>query len=165
MPTNLGVLPSDKPIPGNRIQIKRGAADIAPAVSNANNGQKYIDGGGGYMEIYYTPLYPCYWIVKSNVMAHGVADGAGWRRWDHSIYISPADADGISQGVQCPHQLYDQTTVEWRSVSATCLFRLNAGIAYTAYLATSYVSAGSAHYHTGGIWTRIIGRIVGEGTL
>jgi hypothetical protein len=165
MPTNLGLLSSDKPLPNGKVQMRRGVADGSATVANANSGQKIIDNGGGVMEIYYTPTYPCYWVVHSNIMAHGYPDGTGWRRWDHLIAISPADADGVTTGFECPHQLYDNTSVEWRTVGASAMFRLNAGVAYTAYLATSYTSAGSVRYHTGPIWLRMVGRIVGEGVL
>src|SRR4051812_12468450 len=130
MPTTFGRLPSDKPLPNGKVQMRRGAVDGSATVSNANSGQKIIDNGGGAMEIFYSPAYPCYWVIHSNIMAHGYPDGAGWRRWDHCIMLTPADADGIQVGAQCPHQLYDNTSVEWRTVAASAMFRLDAGVAY-----------------------------------
>lgn len=161
-PVNLADLPSTKPLQNGRVQIKRGGSDVAVNYAAGNNGQKITDSAGGFMEIYYTPIYPCYWIVHSNVMTHGYPDGAGWRRWDHSIMISPADALGYTLGFQCPHQNYDNSTVEWRTVGASACFKLNPGIAYTAYMATTYISAGTVQVHTGPQWCRIVGRIVGE---
>lgn len=163
MPTNLGDLPTNVPLKNGRIQIKRGGADVGVNYSNANSGQKITDSAGGFMEIYYTPNYPCWWIVHSNVMSHGYPDGAGWRRWDHIISLSPADAFGITTGHQCPHQNYDNSTVEWRTVGSSAAFKLNPGIAYTASLLTAYCSAGTIQLHTGPQWCRIVGRIVGEG--
>ena len=116
------------------------------------------------MQISYTPRYPCYWVVHSTAMAHGYPDGAGWRRWDHIIGITPADADGVTAGFQCPHEIYDNSSVEWRTVSGSCMFRLAAGTAYTASLQHLYLSAGTVQLYIGQIWCRIVGRIVGEGT-
>ena len=165
MPTPLAILPTNKPLSNGRVQIKRGVADTAVTVSNANSGQKISDGAGGFIQISYTPVYPCWWIVHSNIMSHGYPDGAGWRRWDHQICITPADALGVTMGYQCPHQNYDNSTVEWRTVAGSCSFSLLAGTAYTAYLTTSYLSAGNLQYHTGPQWVRIVGRIVGEGVV
>ena len=166
MPTNLAALPSDKPIPNGKIQIKRGAADTSPVLGTGTaSGTKLSDGAGGFLQITYTPVYNCFWVVRSNIMAHGYPDGAGWRRWDIGIMISPADANGVTTGVQLGHQLYDNSTVEWRSVGGSYMFKLNAGVAYTAYLASMYVSAGSLRYHTGGMWARVVGRVVGEGVV
>lgn len=163
-PTNLSALPSNAPVPNGRVQIMRGAADASTNVNTATGGGTGItDANGKLFAITYTPKYPCFWIVHSNIMAHGYPDGVGWRRWDHGIYISPADADGIGLGFQCPMGLYDNSTVEWRTVGGSAMFRLNAGTAYTAYLAHCYLTAGTAVYHVGQQWCRIVGRIVGEG--
>lgn len=164
-PTNLADLPTNRPFPNGKVQIKRGAVDSAPNYSSANNGQKLPDGGGGFMEIYFTPVYPCWWIIHSNVMAHGYPDGVGWRRWDHAIRITPADANGILLGHQCCQQVYDNGTIEWDTVAGTCSFKLNPGIAYTAYLTMEYCSAGTVQIHNGPLWCRIVGRIVGEGMV
>lgn len=165
MPTPLAQLPSNSPSPNGRVQIKRGAADTVVNLSAGNQGAIIPDGAGGNMQISYTPQYPCFWIIRSNIMAHGYPDGVGWRRWDHGIYITPADADGFTLGFQCPHQVYDNTTVEWRTVSGSFCFRLLAGIGYTAYLAHVYQSAGTTQIHTGHQWCRITGRIVGESAV
>lgn len=164
-PTNLGALPSTEPLRNGKVQIKRGGVDASNNYSNANAGQIITDNAGGYMQISCTPVYPCWWIVHSNLMSHGYPDGSGWRRWDHQIVISPADARGITVGHQLPHQNYDNSTVEWRSVGTSVAFQLNAGILYTASLVTSYCSAGTVQVHTGPQWARILGRIVGEGVV
>jgi hypothetical protein len=165
MPTNLGALPTNLPFTNGKVQIKRGAVDASVTVTNANNGHWITDGTGNPMTLVYTPRYPCFWVVHSNVMSHGVADGVGWRRWDHNIYLAPADANGIQYGVQAPAEVYDQTTIEWTTRAASAVFRLSAGVTYTVGLMTGYTSAGSVRYHTGPAWLRIIGRIVGEGTV
>lgn len=164
MPTNLGQLPSNVPLTNNRVQIKRGAADASVNYNTSTaQGTTILDSNGAGMQIVYRPVYPCYWIVRSNVMAHGYPDGSGWRRWDHTIRITPADADGILIGFQCPHQVYDNSTVEWRTSASTALFRLNAGTTYTAYLAHEYITKGTVQVHVGPQWCRIMGMVVGEG--
>lgn len=165
MPTNLGVLPANQPVTNGRVQIKRGAVET---VWQSNTGTPFgsgiTDGAGTLMGITYTPKYSCTWIVKTNVMAHGLPDGIGWRRWDHSIFITPADANGITEGFRCPHQVYDNTTVEWRTVAGGFAFRLNANVTYTAYIGHGYLSAGTIDVYTGPLWCRIVGRVVGEGS-
>lgn len=164
MPTNLAALPSNVPIPNGRVQIKRGVTDNSVNYNTATAaGTALQDGAGGNMQISYTPPYPCFWIVRSNVMAHGYPDGVGYRRWDHMIMITPADADGLTNGFECCEQVYDNSTIEWRTVSGSFAFRLNAGIAYTAYMAHWYLSAGTVQVHQGPQWTRIVGRAVSEG--
>lgn len=166
MPTNLGVLATDKPFLNGKVQIRRGAADLGRNYTSANAGQAITDSNGAQMAITYTPTYPCYWVVKTNVMAHGLNDGAGWRRWDHSIGLSPADVNGDSTGFQSPGSIYDYTGgPEWRTFSCSAMFRLAAGTAYTSYLVFTYVSAGTAIVHVGSMWCRIVGRIVAEGYL
>jgi|tagenome__1003787_1003787.scaffolds.fasta_scaffold20741469_3 hypothetical protein len=164
MPTNLGALPSDKPIPNARCQFKRGAADTTVDVSNVvAAGTRLSDGAGGFMQISYTPTYPCYWVIRGNVMTHGV--DAIWSRIDFGIRIAPNDADGVVTGVSCPTQVYANSTVEWHSWAASYMFRLNAGVAYTATLTFEYSWGYTQRYHTGPNWIRITGRAVGEGVL
>jgi hypothetical protein len=163
-PTNLGVLPSDLPIPNQRVQIKRGVADGAQQVSNLiAAGTKLTDGAGGFMEISYTPRYNCYWLVRSNTAWHGVS--GGWQRCDHGIYISPADLDGVTLGHQQPMDCYDNTTVEWRTGANSCIFRLGAGITYTAYLGFSYSSGYYQAYLSNSQYHRILGVVLGEGEI
>lgn len=165
-PTNLSALSSNLPIPNGRVQIKRGAADAAVNYNTATPaGTMILDSNGAGMQISYTPRYPCLWVVHTNVMGHGYPDGTAWRRWDHTIRITPADADGIVVGSQCCHALYDNSTVEWRTVASSCMFRLIAGTAYTAYMAHEYTDKGTSQIHIGNQWIRIIGRIVAEGAL
>jgi len=166
MPTNLGLLPSDKPAPIQRVQIKRAVGDAGYDVTSANNGQWLNDAGGGWMGIAVTPRYPCYWLVRSNVMAHGLNSGNNWRRWDHAIMITPADADGRQYGFVCPHQLFDLSLVEWRTQSGAAMFRLNAGTTYTAYLQCQYLNPNyGITYYAGKQFTRIVGVLLGEGVV
>jgi hypothetical protein len=162
MPTNLGVLPSDKPIPNGRVQIKRGASDAGVSLTAANVGYVLLDGQGGQMKVSYTPTYPCWWIVRGNVMTHGL-DG-GWMRSDFAIDISPADADGVTRGFECPMQTYGGT-IEWHTWAGSYMFKLNAGVAYSAYLIWAYSQGYTQQYHCGPAWCRITGRVVGEGAL
>jgi hypothetical protein len=163
-PVNLGALPSNLPVPNQRVQIKRGVSDSAQTVSNlVAAGTKLSDGAGGFMEISYTPRYNCYWLVRCNSIWHGVS--GGWQRCDHGIYITPADLDGVTQGHQRPMALYDNTTVEWRTAAVSHMFRLAAGIAYTAYMAFAYSSGYYQQYWTGPQFTRIFGVVLGEGEV
>lgn len=163
-PTNLGVLPSNLPLPNQRVQIKRGQVDGAPEVSNlVAYGSKLIDGAGGYMEISYTPRYDCRWLIRSNVMWHG-KDG-GWQRADHGLVLSPADADGITIGHQRCMLMYNNTTVEWRTAACSAMFRLRAGITYNASIQFLYSSGYWQRYHHGPAYTRLIGLVLGEGEL
>jgi hypothetical protein len=164
-PTNLAALPSNQPIPNGRVQIKRGAADTIFGLGFTQDPQPIPDGGGGFMQISYTPRYPCYWVVHCNIMAHGNAAGGGWRTFQFSIHISPNDADGVSETAGGSLPVYDNTTVEWRTASVGAMFRLNAGTAYTAILYFDDVSSSNVGMHTGNMWCRIMGRIVGEGVL
>ena len=163
MPTNLAVLPSDKPITNGRCQIKRGASDVAINYNNTVPSGKLQDGAGGWMEIFYTPTYACYWVVRGNLMTHGL-DG-DWRRCDFGVCITPADAEGTTLGYQACMQTYPYTTVEWRTWAASYMFKLNPGVAYTAYLAWWYSSGYTQQIHFGPRWLRITGRIVSEGVL
>src|SRR3954453_12915360 len=103
--TNFGNIPSNLPAPTPRCQIKRGVTDSAVNYNNtvASN-TKIGDGAGGFMQISVTPTYACYWLVCANFMTHSL-DG-DWRRCDFSIYITPADAEGITQGCQIATQVY-----------------------------------------------------------
>lgn len=165
MPVNLADLPTDKPFPNGKVQIKRGAADTTWAVTSGTPAQKLPDGAGGFMQISYTPRYSCYWIVRGNMMAVGAVDGVAWRRLDWSIMISPADANGITEGQRGIHQVHDSNPVQWDTVGVSCAFALAPGIAYTASLWHFSVTAGTTYYHTGPAWFRIVGQIVGEGAI
>lgn len=163
-PITLGVLPSNLPLPNQRVQIKRGQADGAPEVSNLiASGTKLSDGAGGYMEISYTPRYDCCWLVRSNVMWHGV-DG-GWQRVDHGIILSPADFDGVTNGHTRCMLVYNNTVVEWRTAACSAMFRLRAGVAYTASLQFIYSSGYWQRYHHGFPYTRLFGVVLGEGEV
>ena len=163
-PVNLGALPSELPVPNQRVQIKRGAGDGAHTVWNgiaANT--KMTDGAGGVMDISYTPRYDCYWLVRTNTAWHGLS--GGWQRCDHGIYISPADLDGVNLGHQHPMDCYDNTVVEWRTASGSHMFRLAAGITYTASLVFVYSSGYYQQYLSNSQYHRILGVVLGEGEV
>ena len=70
MPTNLSHLPSNLPVPNNRVQIKRGVGEMAVNFNTATAAGTIVpDNAGGNMQISYTPRYQCYWIVHT--MRHG----------------------------------------------------------------------------------------------
>jgi len=161
MPTAYSALPTNAPIPNGRVQIKRGKADVGINASSLAVGQKITDSGGGFIEIFYTPTYDCWWVVRTQVLTVGIS--GGWQRCDWAIFITPADMNGVTRGYIHPCQCYDSGTVSWRTSSGSYAFRLRAGVTYNAYLGHQYRSGGEQQYHTGSAWTRIIGRVVGEG--
>lgn len=163
-PTNLGNLPSNLPLPNQRVQVKRATGYKGIDVNSGTPaGTKLTDYEGNPLQISYTPRYPCLWLVRGNVASHGVS--GGWLRCDWGIYITPADVDGITLGHQCPMNCYDNTVVEWRTFAAACMFRLAAGITYNAYLAQVYSQGGSQQYLSYAGYMRIIGVVLGEGEI
>jgi hypothetical protein len=164
--TPLAQLPSTRSVPGSRLQVKRGVADSVVAVSSAvAAGTKLSDGSGGFMQISYTPLYDCYWVVRGGTIWHGGTDMAGgWQRVDQGLTITPADVNGITAAQQQAMEVYNQATIEFRSYMCSYMFKLAAGVAYTAALIFQFSgSAYTSQYHTGPNWARIIGRVTGEG--
>lgn len=168
MPTNLGALKSDELAPTGRVQIKRGVVDTAQQLSNVvPAGTKYNDGAGGFMQISVTPRYDCRWIVKANMMCHQISNSGTWERLDFMIAISPNDVDGRAVGVQqCTQNFWNNNgsapIVEWRTYAAYTSFRLAANTAYTASIQHAYSSGWLQTIHTGHLWCRILGRVVGE---
>ena len=155
MPTALGALPSNKPIPNQRVQVALG---VAEAVNHWVAG----DAGTGLpnMGISYTPTYPCWWVVRANQIVSAV--NGGWNRWDYGIYLSPADLDGqFRTYVVC--DVYDSGTVGWLSYAGCASFRLAANTTYTAYLAAGFSSGGVQQTYGGSAYSRLIGVIHGEG--
>lgn len=164
-PTNLGNLPSNLPFPNQRVQVKRGVAPADIAVSNQlPASSKLTDGAGGLMEIVYQPRYSCYWLVHGNLMCKARSDqDVAWRRCDFSLCISPADALGVTVGHSRPTNNYP--SIEWRTCSFSYMFKLNAGITYTAYLAFQYSTGYYQLYHTYKPFHRIFGVVIGEGEV
>jgi hypothetical protein len=157
-------LPSNLPVPNQRVQIKRGVTGTDQTVSNlVASGTKLVGADGGPIQISYTPTYPCYWLVRGNAMWHGTS--GGWRRCDFGIRITPADLDGITLGMQCPTQCYPNNVVEWRTWATSCMFRLAAGITYTAYLSFEYSSGDYQQYSVNINYLRILGVVIGEGEV
>ena len=165
-PTNLGSLPSNLPVPNQRVQIKRGAAEGTQLVSNLVAAYtKLSDGVGGVMDISYTPRYNCYWLVRSNSIWSGASASGRWDRCDHGIYITPADLNGITLGHQRPMPLYDANVVAWRTAAVSYMFRLAAGITYTASMVFLYSGGYYQQYWTGNGFHRIFGVVIGEGAV
>ena len=164
-PTNLGDLPSNLPFPNQRVQVKRGAAVTDQAVSNLiAAGTKLSDGAGGLMEIFYQPRYACYWLVRGNIIVKARSDQDGnWRRCDFGLYISPADANGVTLGFSRPTNNYP--TLEWRTCAFSFMFKLNPGITYNTYLGFQYSTGYWQLYHTNTPWHRIFGVVLGEGEI
>jgi hypothetical protein len=162
--TPLAQLPSTRSVPGSRLQVKRGAADTIVSTAAPAAPVKLSDGAGGFLQISYTPLYDCYWVVRGGTIWHGGADMSGWQRSDQALTITPADVNGITLGQQQTMEIYNLGTVEWRSYMCSYMFKLAAGVAYTAAVVFQYsASAYSSQYHTGPNYARIIGRVTGEG--
>jgi hypothetical protein len=167
-PTPLGLLPSNLPLPNQRVQVKRGAPNgIDYTVSNqVAAGTILNDGAGGPMSVSYQPRYACYWLVRTNSIWRGRSDSdAAWRRCDHGIRITPADALGVTVGYKRPAPLYPSSVVQWRTHACSFLFKLNPGITYTASMTFEYSSGYWQEYHSAANFHRIIGVVLGEGEV
>jgi hypothetical protein len=159
MPTALGALPSTQPIPNGRVQVKVAAITGSEAWMDAsNNGQKLFDGGSGAMEVAYTPIYPCYWVVRSNLITRGIA--GGWQRWHYDIKLSQPDRVGF-QVTRVATQNHE--SVGWCAFAGAAIFRLAAGVAYTCALHAGYSSGGTQAWYCSNEYSRLIGRVVSEG--
>lgn len=163
MPTNLGQLPSNQPIPNGRCQIKTGQADTIWYVGPAQLGQAVPDGAGGNIQIAFTPTRRCYWLVRANLITAGY-QGA-WQRMDFGICITPADLNGLTTGSTVISDCYDSTTVNWTGYSGAYPFLLEANIAYVAWLQFQYSSGGIQQIYLGRDYARIIGVSKSEGIL
>ena len=165
MTTPMGSLPSTMLIPGS-VQIKRGTTSGSRNLTTANYNTALLDTAGNPMAITVTPSLDCFWHTRSNVMHQGAAGASGgaWQRIDYVHQISPADADGLVNGIQVCNQVFDSGTVGWKSVNAQCMFRLTGGVAYTCTLVHVFQSGATVQYHTGLNYIRLIGRLVGEGS-
>jgi hypothetical protein len=131
-PTNLGDLPSAQPAPTGQGQVKLGVTDTATNYTSAiAAGTAFRDSsgvsGGSPMQITITPQYDCWWKVFASGILNTI--DAAWERADWGIDLSPADQDGYSRSQAT---VYTHSTVGWNHSRVTALFRLRAGITYTA---------------------------------
>ena len=155
MPTALGALPSNKPIPNGRVQVNLGPAD-------APNHWTAADAGIALLGISVTPDYPCWWVIRTNMIVAGV--NGGWQRWDYAITCEPADVSGLgSTKVVC--DVYDSGTVGWLAYAGLATFRLAAGTAYTSYVRSGYSSGGTQQTWAGSLYSRMVGVTHGEGVV
>lgn len=167
MPTALATLPSNRPIPNGRVQILRGVGGHGFNFTSAAYGEIIDTINSVRTEIQYTPTYPCFWVVKGNLAWQGASglSGGVWNRNDMQVAITPADADGRTSGAQCPMEVFDSGTVLYVTWSLSSMFRLSAGTAYTAYLSFVYSSGNTAQCFLGQKYSRILGKVIGEGRI
>ena len=157
-PTNLGDLSNILPIPNGAVQVKRGITDTYPQWANAQAGVIMTDGSGGPMQISVTPSMPCYWLVTACTAWAGVV--AAWNRADFGIRLSPADIDG--RNIQARTATATHSSVPWRTYSGSMMWRLAAGVTYTAGLYFEYATA-TVMFSTHPQWHTLYGILLAEG--
>ena len=146
--------PQGPPGPGGAAaNVQRKAGTLAGYVTVAynNNAGTIDDGSGGRMQIVYTPSVPCWWEVTAQAGNVQKLDAAyhylyGW------IMLTPADQDGIFQAYHIVMQHAQVNTYEGRMMKR--LFRLAAGVTYTASLVLGQGNGGSWNYYAdpGYLW-------------
>jgi hypothetical protein len=161
MPTALGLLPSNQPIPNGRVQSKIAAHTGAEMWVNAGtSGQKLSDGATGAMEIAVTPTYDCFWVVRSNLIVRGL--DPSWQRWDYTLRLDKPDRNGFTYRdiVTKGH-----SAVGWTAFAGRAVWRLAGGTAYTCAIYAGYQSGGTTAWYCSNEYTRLIGRTVAEGAM
>ena len=163
-PVNLGQLPTDQPAPLGQGQVKPGVTDGTTNYNNTSpNGYPLTDapsGGGNPMRLSLTPQYDCWWRVTA--LGIWTTGDAAWTRADWGIDLAPADADGYSRTTS-PVWMHSATS--WEHSRCTALFRLKAGIVYTA-TAVWISSDGYGHQvWNGSTYWSITGHTIAEGRI
>lgn len=165
MPTNLGALASNRPAPIARNQRGYGGwvGGTVQFYENWNGGTPLPDGAGGGFPIYATPNMPCFWVVEAQVMSiWSSGDAAYYAQLHFGIRIDPADADGVVLATY-PSTCH-QASIPWRTTQSSYMFRLNAGVAYTAKLTMESSSGWYQLFHQNPLYTHLNGLLVAEGT-
>jgi len=126
---NLGNLPSQLVLPNGLGQIARGTYDGVNTWNNTVPAQPMQDGNGQQMKVQITPQRAGWWVVHAESIWQ--TPDAVWTYWHWGIYLTPADAYGWydDRNHICVH-----SAIGWSEQTITTAFRLNAGIAYTAYI-------------------------------
>lgn len=158
-PTNLRDLPSSQPAPTGLCQLKQGQG-VGVTYSNAAQYQTITDGAGNPMQIQITPTRPGWWVVRGETI--WVANDAAWYYFTWYLSISPTDADGWSADYNhmCQHSYQG-----WMQSCIDTVWRLNAGVAYTARMNWGYSQGGSQQMYSGSTYTSLMGEFIGEGVL
>jgi hypothetical protein len=157
-PVNLGQLPSDQPPPTGLVQSKRSAA----ASLNFTNAVAYVpitDGYGAPMAISITPTRPGWWVIRAETI--WLVAEANWYYATWYVNITPTDADGW---VNDYNHMSKHSAQGWQESCLDTVFKLNAGVAYTATMMFGYCNAGTWSVYGGG-FSYIQGEFVGEGAL
>jgi len=84
------------------------------------------------IEITYTPPVDCYWEVHGHV-GEMVKQDANYHYGDVALTITPADADGVTLGANS-RETQHSTVQTHMNYQVRKVFRLSAGVKYTAYL-------------------------------
>lgn len=126
-------------------QRKLGGAESYVAV-NYNNSATVGDGAGGLMQLTITPTQPVWWEVHAHIGIMQKLDVAY-----HYIYVTvlltPGDQDAVAAARGIGIQYNGVQT--YMSYDPSRIFRLAAGVTYTAGLAIGFGSGGSWQYHAG----------------
>lgn len=158
-PVNLGDLPSNQPAPTGLCQIKLGQAG-GVNYSSAAQYQPIGDGAGGQMSISITPSRPGWWVVRGQTI--WLALDAAWYYFCWYLNIVPTDADGWSSDYNhmCQHSYQG-----WMQSCIDTVWRLNAGVAYTARMYWGYSQAGTQQMYGAYPYTSLMGEFIGETVL
>lgn len=158
-PINLADLPSNQPAPTGLCQIKRGAGSSIGLNNQYGQGTPLTDGTSP-MQISITPQRPGWWVVRAETIWNQV--DALWMYFTWYVGLSPADADGFSQAWNhtCQH-----SAQSWQESCIDVVFRLNAGVAYTAGMFWGYSQGYNQQYFAGVDYHFIMGEFVGEGAI
>ena len=161
-PTNLGDLSSGQPIPNGAVQVKRGVVDsYTNYTTGVAYGTVFPDGAGGLMQLRVTPTMPCYWLTSGGMLWW--SPDAVWSRGDWGIRLSPADLDGRGAAAMARCAFAVNSAVPWRNYSMSMLWRLNAGITYTASMTWEYSVGYNQQFSTSPLWHQFTGLLLAEG--
>jgi hypothetical protein len=160
-PTNLGDLPTNLPYPNGSAQVKRGAVDsYTDYTTGIAYGTVFHDGAGGQMRISVTPLYPAFWLTTAEMLWW--SPDVAWSRGDFGIRLSPADLDGRGPTAMARTAVAVHHDVPWRRYSGSMMWRLAAGITYTASMTWELSSGFRQEFSTAPLWHQLTGLLVGE---
>jgi hypothetical protein len=161
-PTNFGDLSNMLSLPNGAVQVKRGVVDSYTNYTSATPaGTVFPDGSGGLMQISVIPSMPCYWLTTGAMLWWSAV--AVWSRGGFGIRLSPTDLDGRGATGMGHTSIAVHSSVPWRYYNGSMMWRLAAGIAYTASLTWEYSAAQSQQFSTSPSWLQLHGLLLAEG--
>jgi hypothetical protein len=138
------------------VQRKFGAADVYSGQFSASYIpiQDNTGGGAQYMRLTYTPPVDAWWELHGYI-GLVVCDSAAYVHAYGTIQLTPADADGYSNAYGTAMQHSQVDTYIPRVINT--IYRLNAGVTYTADLGFS-ISSGAWRYYCGKDYLHLFGK-------